>query len=87
MNLNEFVQLLTSSPKMCQHHPQGLKELRRLLESLPPVNYNLLKYICRYGLFNERVLEKNNSTLSLANSSEFKIHDTYKYESDFEYLL
>lgn len=77
MNLNEFVQLLTSSPKMCQHHPQGLKELRRLLESLPPVNYNLLKYICRYGLFNE----------SLAISFEFKIHDTYKYESDFEYLL
>lgn len=27
---------------------QGMKELKRLVESLPPVNYNLLKYICRY---------------------------------------
>lgn len=27
---------------------QGMKELRRLVDSLPPVNYNLLKYICRY---------------------------------------
>lgn len=26
---------------------QGLKELKQLVESLPPVNYNLLKYICR----------------------------------------
>lgn len=26
---------------------QGIKELRKLVESLPPVNYNLLKYICR----------------------------------------
>ncbi|XP_034048392.1 rho GTPase-activating protein 24 isoform X2 [Thalassophryne amazonica] len=26
----------------------GMKELRRLVESLPPVNYNLLKYICRF---------------------------------------
>ncbi|XP_028274087.1 rho GTPase-activating protein 24 isoform X2 [Parambassis ranga] len=26
----------------------GMKELRRLLESLPPVNHNLLKYICRF---------------------------------------
>ncbi|TKS84341.1 Rho GTPase-activating protein 24 [Collichthys lucidus] len=31
-----------------QEHPQGLKELRRLVECLPPVNYNLLKYICRF---------------------------------------
>lgn len=29
-------------------HSQGKKEFRRLVESLPPVNYNLLKYICRY---------------------------------------
>uniref|UniRef100_A0A672ZP90 Rho GTPase activating protein 24 n=1 Tax=Sphaeramia orbicularis TaxID=375764 RepID=A0A672ZP90_9TELE len=26
----------------------GMKELRKLVESLPPVNYNLLKYICRF---------------------------------------
>lgn len=24
-----------------------MKELKQLVESLPPVNYNLLKYICR----------------------------------------
>lgn len=27
-----------------------MKELRKLVECLPPVNYNLLKYICRYSL-------------------------------------
>ncbi|XP_037608928.1 rho GTPase-activating protein 24 isoform X1 [Sebastes umbrosus] len=26
----------------------GMKELRKLVENLPPVNYNLLKYICRF---------------------------------------
>uniref|UniRef100_A0A8C2X8V4 Rho GTPase-activating protein 24 n=1 Tax=Cyclopterus lumpus TaxID=8103 RepID=A0A8C2X8V4_CYCLU len=26
----------------------GIKELRKLVENLPPVNYNLLKYICRF---------------------------------------
>ncbi|XP_077441579.1 rho GTPase-activating protein 24 isoform X4 [Vanacampus margaritifer] len=26
----------------------GMKELRKLVEGLPPVNYNLLKYICRF---------------------------------------
>ncbi|XP_076014524.1 rho GTPase-activating protein 24 isoform X2 [Genypterus blacodes] len=26
----------------------GMKELKKLVESLPPVNYNLLKYICRF---------------------------------------
>lgn len=25
-----------------------MKELKKHVESLPPVNYNLLKYICRY---------------------------------------
>lgn len=29
--------------------PQGMKELKKQVESLPPVNYNLLKYICRYS--------------------------------------
>lgn len=28
---------------------QGMKELKKQVESLPPVNYNLLKYICRYS--------------------------------------
>ncbi|XP_068190336.1 rho GTPase-activating protein 24 isoform X3 [Antennarius striatus] len=27
---------------------QGVKELRKLVERLPPVNYNLLTYICRF---------------------------------------
>ncbi|XP_057674983.1 rho GTPase-activating protein 24 isoform X2 [Corythoichthys intestinalis] len=26
----------------------GMKELKKLVEGLPPVNYNLLKYICRF---------------------------------------
>ncbi|XP_061657109.1 rho GTPase-activating protein 24 isoform X2 [Syngnathoides biaculeatus] len=26
----------------------GMRELRKLVEGLPPVNYNLLKYICRF---------------------------------------
>ncbi|KAM9794844.1 rho GTPase-activating protein 24 isoform 2-T2 [Syngnathus typhle] len=26
----------------------GMKELRKLVDGLPPVNYNLLKYICRF---------------------------------------
>lgn len=32
---------------------QGAKELKQLVESLPPVNYNLLKYICRCLLSTE----------------------------------
>ncbi|CAL9682115.1 unnamed protein product [Knipowitschia caucasica] len=27
---------------------EGMKELKKLVDSLPPVNYNLLKYICRF---------------------------------------
>uniref|UniRef100_A0A667X2Y2 Rho GTPase-activating protein 24 n=1 Tax=Myripristis murdjan TaxID=586833 RepID=A0A667X2Y2_9TELE len=34
--------------KLLNKDEGGMKELRRLVESLPSVNYNLLKYICRF---------------------------------------
>lgn len=44
-NYNEF---LTCAKVLSKDEETGMKELRKLVNSLPPVNYNLLKYICRF---------------------------------------
>lgn len=44
-NYNEF---LACAKALSKDEEEGMKELRKLVNSLPPVNYNLLKYICRF---------------------------------------
>uniref|UniRef100_A0A3B3Z758 Rho GTPase-activating protein 24 n=1 Tax=Periophthalmus magnuspinnatus TaxID=409849 RepID=A0A3B3Z758_9GOBI len=44
-NYNEF---LSCAKVLSKDEDGGMKELRKLVDSLPPVNYNLLKYICRF---------------------------------------
>ncbi|XP_029025495.1 rho GTPase-activating protein 24 isoform X2 [Betta splendens] len=43
-----YEEFLTCAKLLSKDDEMGKKELRRLVESLPPVNYNLLKYICRF---------------------------------------
>uniref|UniRef100_A0A3Q1J012 Rho GTPase-activating protein 24 n=1 Tax=Anabas testudineus TaxID=64144 RepID=A0A3Q1J012_ANATE len=45
---NKYEEFLTCAKLLSKDDEMGKKELRRLVESLPPVNYNLLKYICRF---------------------------------------
>ncbi|XP_033951744.1 rho GTPase-activating protein 24 isoform X1 [Pseudochaenichthys georgianus] len=45
---NKFDDFLASSKLLSKDDEMGMKELRKLVEDLPRVNYNLLKYICRF---------------------------------------
>uniref|UniRef100_A0A3Q3ID67 Rho GTPase activating protein 24 n=1 Tax=Monopterus albus TaxID=43700 RepID=A0A3Q3ID67_MONAL len=45
---HKYDEFLTCTKLLGKDDEMGMKELRRLVESLPPVNYNLLKYICRF---------------------------------------
>uniref|UniRef100_A0A3Q1F224 Rho GTPase-activating protein 24 n=1 Tax=Acanthochromis polyacanthus TaxID=80966 RepID=A0A3Q1F224_9TELE len=44
----KFDEFLACAKLLGKDDEMGMKELKRLVESLPPVNYNLLKYICRF---------------------------------------
>ncbi|XP_058473410.1 rho GTPase-activating protein 24 isoform X2 [Solea solea] len=44
----KYDDFLATAKLLGKDDEMGMKELRRLLESLPPVNHNLLKYICRF---------------------------------------
>ncbi|XP_063334406.1 rho GTPase-activating protein 24 isoform X2 [Pelmatolapia mariae] len=44
----KYDEFLSYAKLLGKDDEMGMKELRRLVESLPPVNYNLLKYICRF---------------------------------------
>ncbi|XP_075899937.1 rho GTPase-activating protein 24 isoform X2 [Nelusetta ayraudi] len=45
---HKYDDFLTCAKLLGKDDEMGIKELRRLVESLPPVNFNLLKYICRF---------------------------------------
>uniref|UniRef100_A0A8C4FGZ4 Rho GTPase-activating protein 24 n=1 Tax=Dicentrarchus labrax TaxID=13489 RepID=A0A8C4FGZ4_DICLA len=45
---HKYDEFLACAKLLSKDDEMGLKELRRLVECLPPVNYNLLKYICRF---------------------------------------
>ncbi|KAM4532380.1 rho GTPase-activating protein 24 isoform 1-T1 [Fundulus diaphanus] len=44
----KYEEFLANARLLGKDDEMGMKELKRLVESLPPVNYNLLKYICRF---------------------------------------
>uniref|UniRef100_A0A3B4EDU6 Rho GTPase-activating protein 24 n=1 Tax=Pygocentrus nattereri TaxID=42514 RepID=A0A3B4EDU6_PYGNA len=44
----KYEEFLACTKLLSKDHDAGMKELRRQVESLPLVNYNLLKYICRF---------------------------------------
>ncbi|KAI1904847.1 hypothetical protein AGOR_G00009880 [Albula goreensis] len=44
----KYEEFLSCTKLLSKDEESGMKELRKLVESLPPVNYNLLKYICRF---------------------------------------
>ncbi|KAM9841653.1 rho GTPase-activating protein 24 [Aulostomus maculatus] len=44
----KYDEFLACTKLLGKDDEMGMKELRKLVESLPPVNYNLLKYICRF---------------------------------------
>ncbi|XP_034565891.1 rho GTPase-activating protein 24 isoform X2 [Notolabrus celidotus] len=45
---HKYDDFLACAKLLSKDDEMGIKELRRLVECLPPVNYNLLKYICRF---------------------------------------
>uniref|UniRef100_A0A665WNF8 Rho GTPase-activating protein 24 n=1 Tax=Echeneis naucrates TaxID=173247 RepID=A0A665WNF8_ECHNA len=45
---HKYDEFLASAKLLSKDDEMGMKELKGLVESLPPVNYNLLKYICRF---------------------------------------
>ncbi|KAF0031590.1 hypothetical protein F2P81_016145 [Scophthalmus maximus] len=45
---HKYDEFLASAKLLGKDDEMGIKELRKLVESLPPVNFNLLKYICRF---------------------------------------
>ncbi|KAM7368866.1 hypothetical protein PAMP_013171 [Pampus punctatissimus] len=45
---HKYEEFLACAKLFGKDDEMGMKELRKLVESLPPVNYNLLKYICRF---------------------------------------
>ncbi|XP_073333879.1 rho GTPase-activating protein 24 isoform X1 [Pagrus major] len=45
---HKYEEFLACAKLLSKDDEMGLKELRKLVECLPPVNYNLLKYICRF---------------------------------------
>ncbi|CAG5986509.1 unnamed protein product [Menidia menidia] len=47
----KYEEFLACAKLLAKDDETGVKELQRLVESLPPVNYNLLKYICRWMQF------------------------------------
>ncbi|CAB1318210.1 unnamed protein product, partial [Coregonus sp. 'balchen'] len=51
----------------------GMKELKRQVECLPPVNYNLLQYICRYSV--NKMSVQNLATVFGPNILRPKIED------------
>ncbi|KAJ8338957.1 hypothetical protein SKAU_G00357430 [Synaphobranchus kaupii] len=44
----KYEEFLSCTKLLSKNEESGMKELRKQVESLPPVNYNLLKYICRF---------------------------------------
>ncbi|KAG7477108.1 hypothetical protein MATL_G00090650 [Megalops atlanticus] len=44
----KYEEFLSCTKLLSKDEEAGMKELRKQVESLPPVNYNLLKYICRF---------------------------------------
>ncbi|XP_073679997.1 rho GTPase-activating protein 24 isoform X2 [Garra rufa] len=44
----KYEEFLACTKLLSKDQDAGMKELRRQVESLPPVNYNLLKYICKF---------------------------------------
>ncbi|XP_064165161.1 rho GTPase-activating protein 24 isoform X2 [Anguilla rostrata] len=44
----KYEEFLSCTKLLSKDEESGMKELRKQVESLPPVNYNLLKYICRF---------------------------------------
>ncbi|KAM6976049.1 rho GTPase-activating protein 24 isoform 2-T3 [Tautogolabrus adspersus] len=45
---HKYADFLACAKLLSKDDEMGMKELRKLVECLPPVNYNLLKYICRF---------------------------------------
>ncbi|KAM6902671.1 rho GTPase-activating protein 24 isoform 2-T2 [Xenentodon cancila] len=45
---SKYEEFLACAKLLSKDDEMGIKELRKHVESLPPVNYNLLKYICRF---------------------------------------
>ncbi|XP_041666840.1 rho GTPase-activating protein 24 isoform X2 [Cheilinus undulatus] len=45
---HKYDDFLACAKLLSKDDETGMKELRRLVDCLPPVNYNLLKYICRF---------------------------------------
>ncbi|XP_063066683.1 rho GTPase-activating protein 24 isoform X2 [Engraulis encrasicolus] len=45
---SKFEEFLACTKILSKDQDTGMKELKKQVESLPPVNYNLLKYICRF---------------------------------------
>ncbi|XP_074546128.1 rho GTPase-activating protein 24 isoform X2 [Halichoeres trimaculatus] len=45
---HKYDDFLACAKLLSKDDEMGMKELRKLVECLPPVNYNLLKYICRF---------------------------------------
>ncbi|XP_063746318.1 rho GTPase-activating protein 24 isoform X4 [Eleginops maclovinus] len=45
---NKYDDFLACAKLLSKDDEMGMKELRKLVENLPRVNYNLLKYICRF---------------------------------------
>ncbi|XP_042182392.1 rho GTPase-activating protein 24 isoform X2 [Oncorhynchus tshawytscha] len=45
---SKFDDFLSCTKMLCKDEESGMKELKRQVECLPPVNYNLLQYICRF---------------------------------------
>ncbi|KAJ7986806.1 hypothetical protein DPEC_G00332200 [Dallia pectoralis] len=45
---SKFDEFLSCTKLLCKDKESGMKELKRQVECLPQVNYNLLQYICRF---------------------------------------
>ncbi|XP_029548258.1 rho GTPase-activating protein 24 isoform X3 [Salmo trutta] len=45
---SKFDEFLSCTKLLSKDEESGMKELKRQVECLPPVNYNLLQYICRF---------------------------------------
>lgn len=45
---HKYDDFLACAKLLSKDDEMGMKELKKLVENLPPVNYNLLKYICRF---------------------------------------
>ncbi|XP_056146517.1 rho GTPase-activating protein 24 [Lampris incognitus] len=45
---SQYEEFLACTKHLSKEDEMGMKELKKLVESLPPVNFNLLQYICRF---------------------------------------